>query len=188
MRKAVISALMMTLLLLPGCGEREARLEMGFDKLRQTVTAAEQITAKVELTADYGQTVSEYTLALVYDGQRTEVEVLAPELIAGVRAAAQRGETTVAYEDTVLGAGPLDREGLTPMSALPVMMDAMASAYVELLWWESGDIAARLYVGEDSVMTLWIDGDTLAPVAAEIADQGRTVISCAFSEWAAAPL
>ena len=39
MRKTIVSALMMTLLLLPGCGEREVRLEKSFDAVRQAVTA-----------------------------------------------------------------------------------------------------------------------------------------------------
>lgn len=183
MRKAALAALMMTLLLLTGCGEREAKLETGFDRFREAVTLAEGIDLQVELTADRGQTVEEYTLSAVYDGQTTEVEVLAPELIAGIRATAQAGETTVAYENVILGTGALNEEGLTPMSAIPVMLDAMASGYVELLWWEGDYITARLYVGEQSVLTLWLEGDTLTPVAGEIATEGETVISCQFIQW-----
>lgn len=183
MRKAIVSALMMTLLLLPGCGEREARLEKGFADLRQAVTVAQSICFQAELTADYGETVSDYTLSASYDGQETTVEVLEPALIAGVKASAKRGETTVSYEGVQLGAGPLDAEGLTPMSAIPVMLDAMANSYVELLWWEGDTIAARLYVGENSVVTLWLDKETYAPVAGEIASEGRTVITMQITDW-----
>lgn len=183
MRKALISALMMTLLVLPGCGGREERMETGFETLRQAVTMAEQVETHVELAANYGGTVSAYTLAVTYDGQKTVIEVLAPEMIAGIRASAQKGETTVAYENVILGAGPLDEEGLTPMSALPVMLEAIASGYVELLWMEGDYIAARLYVGETSVLTLWIDSQTLTPVSGEIASDGVTVVSCQFTDW-----
>lgn len=183
MRKGIVSALMITLLLLPGCGEREQRLQDGFDELRAAVTAAEHITFQAELTADYGAVTEDYTLKAAYDGQQTQIEVLAPELIAGIKATALRGETTVSYEGVELGAGPLDEEGLTAMSALPVMLDAMASAYVELLWWEDNFITARLYVGEQSVLTLWLDSWTHAPVAAEVATDGRTVIRCTISDW-----
>ena len=183
MRKAIVSALMMTLLLLPGCGEREARLEKGFETLRKAVTVAEDIRFQAAMTADYGQSVSEYELAASYDGRETTLEILAPELIKGIKASAQRGETTVSYDGVILGAGPLDEEGLTPMSAIPVMLDAMASAYVELLWWDGDYIAARLYVGESSVLTLWLDGNTFVPVAGEIAADGRTVIACRIDGW-----
>ncbi len=183
MRKRVISALMMTLLLLPGCGGREARLERAFDSLRQAVTAAQSITFQAAMTADYGDTAAEYALAVSYDGQQTEIEILAPDIIAGVKATALRGETSVSYEGVILGAGPLDKEGTTPVSAVPVMLDALASAYVELLWWDGDYMAARFYVGESSVLTVWLDGDTMLPRAAEIACDGRTVVTMDITDW-----
>ena len=183
MRKTIVSALMMTLLLLPGCGEREARLEKSFDELRGAVTAAGSISFQAELTADWGESVAEYTLDVGYDGQQTTQTIRTPELLAGVSATALRGETAVDYDGVILGAGPLDKEGLSPMSAVPVILDALASAYVELLWWDGDAIAARLYVGEQSVATVWLDGQSLALTAAEIASEGRTVISCRITDW-----
>ncbi|MCD7844304.1 MAG: hypothetical protein LUG57_00285 [Oscillospiraceae bacterium] len=184
MRRAILSALMIALLLLPGCGEREERLEKSFSQFRETVTLAREITLETELTANYGGTAATYTLAAVYDGQQTEIEVLSPDIIAGVKATVQRGETTVSYENVLLGAGAVDEEGLTPVSAIPVMLNAMASGYTELLWWEGDYIVARLYVGEQSVLTLWLDQDSLTPVSGEIATAGETVIACSFTKWA----
>ncbi|MCD8322445.1 MAG: hypothetical protein LUC89_06140 [Oscillospiraceae bacterium] len=183
MRRAILSALMITLLLLPGCGEREERLEKSFSQFREDVTLAQEITLEAELTANYGGTAATYTLSAVYDGQQTEIEVLSPDIIAGVKATVLRGETTVSYENVLLGAGAVDEEGLTPVSAIPVMLDAMASGYTELLWWEGDYIVARLYVGEQSVLTLWLDQDSLAPISSEIATAGETVIACSFTQW-----
>ena len=183
MRKAIVSALMIALLLLPGCGEREERLEEGFQALRKAVTAADSIRFNAALTADRGQTVEEYALAVSYDGSQTTLQLLAPETLAGITATALRGETAVAYDGAVLGAGPLDQEGLSPMSAIPVILDAMASAYVELLWWDGDQAAARLYVGESSVATVWLDGDAFMPLAGEISSGGKTVITCRLENW-----
>ena len=183
MRKAIACALMMTLLLLPGCGGREARLEEQFDALRGAVTAAESIRFQAAVTADRGESVAEYTMNAAYDGQQTSIELITPELLKGVKATALRGETSVSYDGVMLGAGPLDGEGLTPVSAIPVMLDAMANAYVELVWQEDDDLAARLYVGENSVLTLWVDGTSLAPTAAEIAADGRTVVTVRIEGW-----
>jgi hypothetical protein len=174
---------MIPLLLLVGCGEREATLNEGFAAFRQSVTTAEHIALTAELTAEYEQTTASYTLAADYDGQETVIQVLAPEIIAGVQARAKWGEATVAYDNVILAAGALDEEGLTPVSAIPAMLEAMASGYVELLWWEEDYVAARLYVGQDSVCTLWLDGESLTPVHGEIASGGRQVISCEFTSW-----
>ncbi len=183
MRRAIACALMMTLLALPGCGAREARLEEQFDALRRAVTEAESIQFRAAVSADYGETAAEYTMNAAYDGQQTCIELITPELLKGVKAIALRGETRVSYDGVILGAGPVDGEGLTPVSALPVMLDALASAYVELVWQEGDDLAARLYVGENSVLTLWMDGTSLAPTAAEVASGGRTVVTVRIEGW-----
>lgn len=183
MRKTIVSALMMTLLLLHGCGEREARLEKSFEALRTAVTQAQSISFTAELTADWGDTAADYTLDVTYDGQQTVQQIRAPALLAGIKATALRGQTAVDYDGVILGAGPLDGEGLTPMSAVPVVLDALASAYVELLWWDADAVAARLYVGENAVATVWLEADTLALTAAEIATEGRTVMTCRITDW-----
>ncbi len=183
MRRAIACALMMTLLLLPGCGEREEALKEGFGTLREAVTQAGSISFHAELTASRADTVESYSLSAAYDGSETTVEVLAPALIAGITATALRGETAVSFQGVELGAGPLDEEGLTPMSAIPVMLDAIASAYVELLWWEGDYLAARLFVGEDAVLTLWLDRQSLLPAAAEVATGGRTVIAMQITDF-----
>ena len=135
------------------------------------------------MTADWGESRAEYTLAVTYDGQETVQQLRSPDLLAGIRARSLRGQTSVEYDGAILGAGPLDEEGLSPMSAVPVILDALASGYVELLWRDGEDLAARLYVGERSVATVWLDGQSLALTAAEIACDGTTVISCRVTGW-----
>lgn len=183
MRKLTPSVLMMTLLLLTGCGEREARLEQSFASFREAVTMAEHISATVELTVSSGSAAADYTLQVEYDGQTTELEILQPELLAGVKAVAKQGQAEIAYESVRLGAGPIDQDGLTPVSAVPAILDAMQSGYRELIWWEEPYIAARLHIGETSVLTLWLEEDTLTPVTAEIASGGLTVLTCTFTHW-----
>lgn len=183
MRKFMISVLMMTLLLPAGCGEREARLEQGFETFREAVTMTESLTATAELTALGEGTEADYILDTAYDGATVTVTIREPEILAGVKAVASRGEAEIAYEGVRLGVGPVDEEGLTPASAIPAMIDAMQSGYLELLWWEEPYITARVHVGEESVMTLWLEEETLIPAAAEIASGGETVIACRFTSW-----
>ena len=183
MRKFLVSVLMITLLLLSGCGEREKRLESGFETFRDTLTVAESVTARVELTVSSGATAADYAMTVAYDGRRTEMTLLAPEVLAGITAGAEMGQTSVEWGSLRLGAGPLDADGLTPVSAVPAMLEAMESGYVELLWWEEHYIAARLHIGETSVLTLWLEGDTLTPVTAEISSGGLTVMRCEITEW-----
>jgi hypothetical protein len=183
MKKRLALLLMIPLLLLPGCGEREETMQDSFDAFREAVTLAQHISTQAALTADYGDTVQSYTLAVDYDGQETVMEVIEPALLAGVKARAQWGQSSIEYDNVLLAAGELDEEGLTPVSAVPAMLQAMASGYVELLWWEEPYIAVRLYVGEASACTLWLEPETLTPVHGEIVADGRRVLSCEFTDW-----
>lgn len=183
MRKVLASALMIPLLLLVGCGEREAEPEDAFASFREALNAAENMTASVRLTADFGGTASDYVLDISFDGDVTRVTVTEPELIAGVTATVQAGQTSLSYEGVMLGAGAVDDEGTTPLSSIPVILDAMRGGYAELYWRDGSYCAARFYAGETSACTVWIEPDTLTPVAAEIASDGATVISCRFTDW-----
>ena len=184
MRKCHFGAvLMIPLLLLAGCGEREARLEKGFDAFRESVAAASLVTVRGTLTADFGETTERYVLDASYDGKQTTVEIVEPALIAGVKAASRWGETSVEYGGVLLGTGALDEDGLSPVAAMPAIFAAMAGGYAELLWWDGGLIAARMYAGEDARCTVWLAADSLTPVHAEIASGGRTVISCDLTDW-----
>jgi len=183
MRKTIISALMIPLLLLAGCGEREAKLADGLARFRQSLTEAQTITTKAELTADWGESTQTYTLNTTYTAGATRLEILAPELIAGITATVTEGGAQVEYDGVMLSVPPVSEDGLTPVSALPAVFAAARDGYAEMTWWEDGYIAARLYVSENSTATVWINPETLALKWAEISTDGRTVISCTFSDW-----
>ena len=182
-RSQFLLVLMIPLLLLAGCGEREAKLEKSFAGFRESVNGASLVTVRGTLTADTGESVEEYVLDASYDGKQTTVEIVEPALIAGVKATARWGETEIEYGGVLLGAGALDEEGLTPVAAMPAIFAAMAGGYVELLWWDGDLLAARIYTGEDARCTVWLEADSLTPVHAEIASGGRTVISCELTDW-----
>ncbi len=186
MRKRFLSVLMIPLLLLAGCGEREAKLERRFGAFREAVLGAASVTFRGSLTADFGGTAETYVLDVSYDGRETAVTVVEPRLLAGVTARARWGETTVEYGGVMLGMGELDADGLTPASALPVVLQAMAGGGTELIWQEDGLLAARLYAGESSRCTVWLDENDV-PVMAEIASDGRAVITCAIQDWKLTP-
>ena len=73
-----VAALMIPLLLLGGCGEREARRENSFAEFRASVNGASFVTVRAALTADSGESVEEYVLNASYDGNETTVEIVEP--------------------------------------------------------------------------------------------------------------
>ena len=116
MRKRTVCALMMTLCLLAACGG-EAGTGNNTDELALDIRAdylsMSGCTARMDVTADYGERVYTYTLDLSYqkDGDTT-LAVVAPEEVAGVTARLSGEETFLEFDGVSLETGPLDDTGL----------------------------------------------------------------------------
>ena len=178
-KRTLLFVLMIPLLFFTACigdesGER-------FDAFR-AATAAAAVSATAEVCADYGETVYDFTLRCTGGGDEYMVEVLSPERLAGIRAHLAQGGSRLEYEDIILDTGDLTSDGLTPVSALPTILRAIAEGHVERLWEADGYLAAEIYLGDADTLTLWLDGDN-CPAAAEIVSGGTMVLSCRFTHW-----
>lgn len=180
MRKRLFSALMISLLLLAGCGRRQAKLEKEMADFRESVRTAENAAFELALHCADGETVADYTLRVERGDGRCLVTVLQPQLLAGVTAEVDATGTELGCEGVSLGVGTI--AGLTPVTAGPAMLRAMSYGYEELLWREDDRAVARLWLDDGAVMTLWLDKDSV-PECAELAQDGVTVMSAAFSGW-----
>ncbi len=184
MRRRILAALMTLLpaLLLSACGDAGA--SDAFEELRASMLSGQ---ARLEATVTAfgeGGSYEEYRLSCVSDAEGSEVETLAPELIAGVKARIGAGSARIEYEGLILDAGEVS-EGLSPVTALPMLCEAIRGAYVELAWTE-GDESVVSLVPEDGIdVTLRLNGSGL-PVSAEFTGggDGKTLILCGIESFA----
>ena len=180
MRRGSLAALMMTLALLSGCGSGG---EAEFEALRAGVSAAAEVRLTAEVTADCGESVETYTLSCVSDADGSEVEVLAPALVAGVRARISSAGGALVYEGLELSAGDLGA-GLSPVSALPALLDAVRTAHLDAAWSEGGCTAVKLTPSDELEIVLRLDENGL-PARAELTerDSGRVLVTCLVTEF-----
>lgn len=182
MRRCVLPALMITLLL-TGCGG--AQPERKLDDMRGALAAAETISATADVTANLGEERFSCTLACEMQGDRTGVEVLAPETIAGIRAEIGPDGTTIEYADLSLGVGSSGTGA--PMTALPLLLRAMRTGSTLRSWteWEEDRtlFVREYFVTDDASMTVWFDAASLQPVHAELASGGEVLLRCEISEF-----
>ena len=189
MRKLLLCVPMM--ILLAGCGTagvsegEELALEIRGEYLAQTAW-----TAKAAMTADYGQRVYEYEMEPAWDGTQTTLTFTAPETVAGVMARLADGESFLEYDGLVLETGPLNEEGLTPVSAIPALVEAARNGYMTgctldeesgMLRVDCGDPQAEPGTGTE--ISLWFDVNSHALKRGEITSQGFRVILCEFSDF-----
>ena len=193
MRKLLLCVPMMILLLLPACkggpaGASEAEtlsLALRGEYLEMTSCAA---TAAI--TADYGQRVYQYELAVSVSGEETLLTLSAPETVAGITARLTGKDSLLEYDGMSVETGPLDGDGLTPVSAIPALLEAAKSGYVAacaleedgaLLRLDCGDPEGRPGTGVET--SLWFDASTHALVRGEISVDGFRAILCEFSDF-----
>lgn len=168
-------------LLLSACGNKDA--EKGALELSERLGAAENLSFTANLRAEYDDKSEEFTLEYAEDGDGCTVTVLSPEIIKGVSAHISKGETALEYESVTLDTGPLDSYGLTPMSALPLMTDAIRNGYIDSAWTDGENIAA-VYIPSDNVsVEMRIDKYTKTPVSAEIASDGHVRVFAEIKDW-----
>jgi hypothetical protein len=174
---------MMTLLL-TGCTQAAPERKLG--ELRRTLSAAEELAVTAEVTANLGEERFSCTLRCTSTPEQTEVEVLAPETVAGIRAVTDAEGMQLQYEGLSLGVGGWEPDA-APVTALPLLLRAMQSGSTLRSWteWEGERtlFVRELYVTDDTTLTVWLDGGTLLPVHAEFSRGGETLIRCEITEF-----
>lgn len=180
----------MMLLLLTGCGgqENENGAEAQAVAIRGEYMAMTSYSLQAQVNADYGQRVYDFTLSVTWDGQETTVSIREPEMLAGVTARITGEDGILEYEDLSLETGFLDDDGLSPVSALPTLMEAARSQYIDgcaltdgMLEVHCADPEEKPGTGQE--ITLWFDAQTHALTRGEISQDGRRVIACDVTEF-----
>ena len=161
--------------------------------MRSRYQDMERLTAKADITADYGDRVYSYNVSVEGNVSGGSLTVEAPENIAGTVLQWSDGTTSLSYEDVTLETGPLTESGLSPADAVPVVLSACrAGSLLECSLEETEDsqqLYAKLEHPDDAAITAscWFDPDTFALQRCELAQNGKTVITFAFSNFTIVP-
>ena len=190
MRKRLICVLMTTLLL-AGCGKAGvSEAEELALTIRGEYLAMDGCAARAAVTADYGQRVYHYEMAVAVSGGETLLTLSAPETVAGLTARMTGEENLLEFDGVSVETGPLDDTGLTPVSAVPALLEAARSGYITacaleedgtVLRVDCGDLAGSPGTGTETA--LWFDASTHALRKGEMSVDGFRVILCEFSEF-----
>lgn len=181
---------MMTLLL-AGCGGgggNEAE-ELALS-IRGEYLAMDNCTVQAAITADYGQRVYEYEMAVAVGEEETVLTLSAPETVAGLTARLTGEENLLEFDGVSVETGPLDENGLTPVSAVPALLEAARSGYITACALEEDGTLLRMDCGNPAgspgsgtETALWFDASTHALIRGEVSVDGFRVILCEFSQF-----
>lgn len=176
MRKTILSALMITCLVLTGCGSTK---EQQLESARSRLTSAGSLTMTAQVQADFGDTVENYTLEYSFDGETWTAFVTQPEFIAGITARITDHASEIAYDGAILTAGDL-MTGIAPISALPMIWETLDTGTVDSVWTEEELLVGKFIYSDDLSVTVWFDEQDL-PVAGELAEKGIVKATCTLT-------
>ena len=124
-------------------------------------------------------------------GGESVVEVLSPEMIAGVRAVLSEPEWRLEYQGDSLNAGTLSDEEISPAACLPRLMSALRDGWLleenEEEW--DGVPCRRITVDQSGLQdgkilsTIWLRRDDGTPLRGEIAVDGETILTADFTSF-----
>lgn len=177
MRKALLFAPML-ILLLTACGGEETNPVTQLQQQYATVASA---TMEAEITCHYDDEVRAYTMLCAYTPKKSTVTVLAPEKLSGISASVEEGMLTLSYDDISLDAGTYSAAAISPVVALPKLMEAAAWGYPAEQSEEMVGERSCIRLGCDvngepeTVYTTWFDQGSFLPLKSEIAVDGVLV-------------
>lgn len=192
MRRSLICVLMIPLLLLAGCGGGEgSSAEEQALAVRTRYLAMTSFAGSAEVTADYGERVYDFTMDFSWEKDGDLVlTVTSPEEISGITARVRDGETLLEYDGASLGAGDLSGDGLSPVEAIPAILDdARSGCITQCVLEQMGEQETlRVEYGdprdpEGLTSTLWFDPSTGALLRSELFSDGYLVITCVFTSF-----
>jgi hypothetical protein len=176
---------MLFLTLLTGCASG-SRDKISFENWRADFISAEthEITAVVTCTGT--DSVSEYTLSYRKTAEGEYVEVLDDELIAGVTAHIENDKTELLFDGVVLETGSSLDGSLSPVSALPMLMDGLTEGYVKTTGRQKRDgeelLVTELEMADASRIAIWQKQNSMEPVFATIRSGESVDITISFTQ------
>jgi len=179
-RKALISALMMTCVLLAGCGGGSQQEH--FEEIRSAVADAESVAFTATVTASFSDRTEEFTLDCARQGGDWTMTVTAPERIAGVTAQLSGTDSAVVYGNVMLSTGDLTSCGILPITAAPAALETLTDGYLSSSWTENGGLVVKLIRDDTVTVTVWFDEND-CPAAMELAENGAVKATCAIENF-----
>ena len=186
MRKVLLFVPML-ILLLTACGGGEQ--DDTALQLQQQYAAVESATMEAEIVCHYDNEVREYKLLCAYTPEKSTVTVLSPENLAGISAQVENGTLTLSYDDISLDAGTYSAAAVSPVVALPKLMEAAAWGYPGEQSEETVGERVCIRLGCDlsdepgTMYTTWFDKETLLPLRSEITVDGTLLFEVTWSRF-----
>ena len=170
---------MIALVILTGCTGKRAEMDR-IMTLRAKLLGSEGCTFTAQITADYGDTLHEFTLFCEgnNDGD-LGFRVVAPDTIAGITGRFKGNEGFLTFDDVALSFPLLADEQITPVSGPWILLKTLLGGYLTACMEEEAMLRLTIHDSyeEDALqMEIWLNEENV-PVNGEILYNGRRIVT-----------
>ena len=181
MKKRLVLLFSVMCLCLSACGNDKA--QESFESFLASLRESEGLSFDASLRSEYDDKTVEFSVRYASDSEGCSVTVTRPDLISGISAHVRKGESELHFDSLILDTGELTDFGLTPMSALPMMIDGLLNGYTESVWEENSEIAVHIEAADALDVQLRLDKYSLTPLSAELISGGKVKVFVDISNW-----
>ena len=181
MKKQLVLLLSLICLCLPACGNNKA--QESFESFCEKLRESDKLSFDASLRSEYDEKTVEFSVRYASDEEGCSVTVTKPELISGISAHIEKGGSELRFDDMILDTGKLTDFGLTPMSALPMLIDGVKEGFPDSVWEENGEIAAHIEATDELSVQLRLDKYSLTPVSAELISDEQVKVFVNITDW-----
>lgn len=155
-------------------------------EIREKLLSAQGCSFQAEVTADYGDTVSVFSMDCQGDsaGELT-FEITGPESISGIRGRISESGGSIDFEDQALYFPLLTDDLLTPASAPWIFLKTLRGGYLRSACMEEDLLHITVddrYAEDALTLDIWLD-DRI-PVRADILWDGRRILAVKVENFA----
>lgn len=168
-------------MVLSGCSRD--KVSDSFRDYSENMRAADCIRIKAKIRAEYEDRRSDFVLDCSVRGSEYEIRVVEPDYICGVTALLHGRDAELQYNSVIIAAPLLDKNGLSPVTALPTLTDALRCGFPTSCCVENALYFWQIIVDDDTTASVWFDPVESRPVKAELSSCGKTVIYIEITDW-----
>lgn len=181
MKRSLLPLLLAVCLLLAGCGSGAA--EKRYSAFSESLSAQDTLSFSADLRAEYPDRTLSFTLDYTKNADGQTIRVQKPERIAGIQAHLAPDSDTLEFDGLILETGPLDPYGLTPMNALPKLVETLCTGHLESHWDENGSPVFHLVLDDHLSASVWFEAQQMVPYYAELQSDETVHVFCTIRNW-----
>ncbi len=180
MKRICLCVFLLISLFLTGCGVKKE--EQQLRDFSDSLNTRNDLGFVGNIRCEYEDRTVNFTLQYRQNDEGCKITVLKPEQIEGLSVNLDEKGSVLEYDELFINTGELDHFGLSPLSALPLLVNTLKSSFMDSVRNE-GDLTVYTLIPADDIQVDISFNNEMKPVYAELISDGKVRVFCDIESW-----